>query len=530
MLTLDQAARFLGQATFGPKFSEIGSLSGTTVSSWLNAQFNVGTASHKEYMDTVIANSPPGTKFSHNNTFETFWTQAVTGPDQLRQRVKFALSQIFVVSLIDSGVGNKPRGMASYYDTLGAHAFGNFRNLLEAVTLHPMMGVYLAMLRNQKESGNRVPDQNYAREIMQLFTIGLYMLNLDGSPKLSGGNPIETYTPADIVGLSRVFTGWSWYGPDKTDFRFRGGNLDADADWRPMQSYPQFHSTLEKMFLGVRIPASNTPDPEGDLRIALDTLFNHPNVGPFIGKQLIQHLVTSNPSALYVGRVAQVFNDNGQGVRGDLKAVVKAILTDTEARQAPDILAPNVGKLREPILRMTNWMRAFNCSSASGRFMIANIDDPLIGIGQNPFRSPSVFNYFRPGYVPPNSSIAGSGLVAPEMQLTAETSVTGYLNTMRDVIVNGIGSTNINGNPKRDVQPSYTVELTLADLPAELVDRVSLLLTGRKITTTLRDQIITAISAIYVSNDPVQAPIGRQNRVSATIFLMMASPEYLVQK
>ncbi len=488
----------------------------------------MATAKHKDYMDNVLQILPPGSKNSANHVFETFWHQTVTAPDQLRQRIKFALSQFFVVSLIDSGVGGKPRGVAHFYDTLGEHAFGNFRNLLEAVTLHPIMGVYLAALRNQKESGNRVPDQNYAREIMQLFTIGLYMLNLDGSYKLSGGKPIETYTPADIVGLSRVFTGWSWFGPDKTNFRFHGGNFDANADWRPMQQYPQYHSTLEKMFLGVRIPAQTVPDGEGDLRIALDTLFNHPNVGPFFGKQMIQRLITSNPSPEYIARVAQAFNDDGNGVRGDMKAVIRAIYRDPEARAEPNLAATNAGKIREPILRLANWMRAFNCSSQSTRFLINNLDDPLSGIAQNPFRSPTVFNYYRPGYVPPGTSLSSANLVAPEMQITAETSVTGYLNTLRDIIVNGIGTT---VNSARDVRPDYQIEASLVELPEELVDRVTLLLMARKISPDLKARIVAAIHSILIfAHIPAQAADARRNRISAAILLVMASPEYLVQK
>ena len=530
-LTQAQAARLLSQASFGPSMAEIDQLTGNTTSSWLNSQFNTSTNSHKAYVDSVVAALPAGGKAEHNHVFETFWKQSVEGKDQLRQRIKFALSQIFVISLVDSGVGNKPRGVAAYYDMLGEHAFGNFRALLEAVTLHPMMGVYLAMLKNQKEAGNRVPDQNYAREVMQLFTIGLYQLNLDGSNQLKDGKPIETYSAADIVGLSRAFTGWSWAGPDKSDARFRGGNLDRDADWKPMQAYPQFHSTLEKSFLGVTISAQSAPQMEADLKIALDTLFQHPNVGPFFAKQMIQRLITSNPSKAFVSRVASAFNNNGAGVRGDMKAVIKAIFTDPEARMEPNLLDPGIGKLREPILRLANWMRAFNCSSASGRFLMRVSDDALTGLAQTPFRSPSVFNYYRPGYVPPNTSIANANLVAPEMQITAETTVVGYLNVMRDVIVNGAGASGFSGNTGRDIKPNYAAEMALTDSPEKLVDRVALLLMGKIISSTLRNQIIAAINSVVISaTNSANADLARRNRVSLTVFLCMASPEYLVQK
>ncbi len=527
ILSQTQAARFLAQATFGPTMSEIVQMTNNTPSSWINIQFGLPTSSSKAYIDQVQASLPAGGKIDHNNVFEAFWKSAVESRDQLRQRVKFALSQIFVVSLMDSGVGNKPRGVAAYYDMLGQHAFGNFRNLLEAVTLHPMMGVYLAMLRNQKEDGNRVPDQNYAREIMQLFTIGLYKLNQDGSQVLVGGKPVETYTQSDIVGLSRVFTGWSWYGADKTNYRFYGGNLDPDADWKPMQAYPQFHSTLEKRFLGVTIPASATSQAEADLKIALDTLFKHPNVAPFFCRQMIQHLVTSNPSPAYISRVAARFNDNGKGIRGDMKAVIMAILTDPEARKDTDATNPCQGRLREPILRLAQWMRASNAKSASSRFLIRNIDDPLTGLGQSPFRSPSVFNYYRPGYVPPGTTIASANLVAPAMQLTGEASVVGYLNTMRDVIVNGAGAAN--SSNVRDILPDYSAELALVDSPEKLLDRVALLLLGRNMSAKLRSQILTALNSVRLDNPPTAAQ-NRKHRVSIAIFLCMASPEYLVQK
>ena len=272
------------------------------------------------------------------------------------------------------------------------------------------------------------------------------------------------------------------------------------------------------------IPAQGSPNPEGDLKIALDTLFNHPNVGPFIGRQLIQRLVTSNPSPQYVARVAAAFANNGSGVRGDMKAVIKAILLDPEARADVDPATPNAGKLREPVVRLANWMRAFHATSASGRFLLGSLDDPLTQLGQTPMRSPSVFNFYRPGYVPPNTSIAAAGLVSPEMQITAETSVVGYLNFMRDVIPNGTGSS-------RDVKPDYTNELALADTPDKLVDRVNLLLMGNQMSAALRSQIIAAVSSVAISaTNATSATAARKNRVSLAIFLAMASPEYIVQK
>jgi uncharacterized protein (DUF1800 family) len=504
-----EAARILSQGTFGPNAAEIDRLSSMGTAAWFNDQFAKPQTLHTVYMNAVQNLLPAGQSLAENQFQESFWQQAVNGDDQLRQRVAFALSEIFVISFQNSTLAANPRGVANYYDMLGAYAFGNFRDLLQAVTLHPMMGNYLSSLRNQKTQGARVPDENYAREVMQLFTIGLRQLNADGTNTTNP--PTETYTSDDIKGLAKVFTGWSWAGPDKTDTRFFGGTPDPERDWLPMQNYFKFHETLAKSVIGTPIPANTSAD--ASLKIALDTLFNHPNVGPFIGRQLIQRLVTSNPSPAYIGRVAKVFANNGQGVRGDLKAVIKAVLLDTEAMNAST--ADSAGKLREPVIRLANWMRAFNATSSSGRFLMGNLDDTLYSLGQTPMSAPSVFNFFRPEYQPPNTSIATANLFAPEMQLTEETSVVGYLNFMRNTIPYGTGSAS-------DVKANYAAELALASTPDLLVDRISLLLMQNNMSATLRGQILAAIN----SNPSNSA----QNKVYLAIFLAMASPEYLVQK
>lgn len=523
--TASQASRFLGQATFGATNADINLLMSTGISNWIDVQFTKNQSLHKTYMDTTAAGLLNGISgLSQNNFYESYWQQAVTGEDQLRQRVAFALSEIFVISFQDSGVNNYPRGVASYYDTLASGAFGNFRSLLENVSLHPMMGIYLTSMRNQKESGTRVPDENYAREVMQLFTIGLYQLNPDGTNVLVNGKPVETYSYADITGLAKVFTGWSWAGPDKTSTRFFGGNADPNRDVLPMQSYPNFHSISEKKFLGVTIAPQSPANPEASLKTALDTLFNHPNVGPFISKQLIQRLVTSNPSPQYVARVSAAFNDNGKGVRGDMKAVVKAILMDTEARNDPVLSNAGTGKLREPVIRLANWMRAFNAKSTSTFFKLTSLDDPLTSLAQTPMRSPTVFNFYRPGYVPPNSEIANAKLVAPEMQIVAEPSVVGYLNFMRDIIPNGVGSS-------RDVKADYTNLIALASTPDQLVNQVNLLLMANQMSSTLRGQILSAVNSVTIpTTNTTNIENAKKNRVYLAIYLTMASPEYLVQK
>jgi uncharacterized protein (DUF1800 family) len=291
-----------------------------------------------------------------------------------------------------------------------------------------------------------------------------------------------------------------------------------------MQSYPSHHSTLEKDFLGVTIPAQGTPDPNGDLKIALDTLFNHPNLPAFFSKQMIEHMVTSNPSPAYVSRVAAVFKDNGQGVRGDLKSVLTAILLDPEARDtATDVSNPKFGKVREALLRYTHWARAFTAQSRTGSYWNGSTEDPIWGLGQLTLRSPTVFNWFAPGYVPPATSIEQAGMVAPEMQMTNVTSVVGYLNYMQTAV----GSDVNNGF---DIFSSYAAEMNLASNPGALMDRVNLLLMAGEMDSTLYNQILSAVNAIPI-------PAGDQNainaaldaRVQTAIFLTMASPSYCAQ-
>lgn len=539
--TKEEAARFLTQATYGPNAAQIDHLSQVGYGTWFNEQMRAPQKSHRDYLTQASADAAAaGGNVNTSHFMESYWTQAIAGEDQLRQRAAYTLSQIFVISFADSTLANQPRGVASYYDMLAQNAFGNYRDLLEQVTMHPMMGVYLTSLRNQKEdtASGRVPDENYAREIMQLFSIGLYQLNDDGTVK--SGNP-ETYTHDDIAGLAKVFTGLSWYAgantADRTRSRFFGGDANPERDWRPMQAYNKyasntdFHSVSEKKFLGKTIPASAGATTDGDIKIALDTLFNHPNVGPFLGKQIIQRMVTSNPSPAYVERVAAVFNNNGAGVRGDLGAVFRAVLMDEEARHA-DLKRNDYGKLREPVLRLASLLRAFNATSTSGKFQgIDNTDDPSSRLGQTAMRSPTVFNFYRPGFTPPNTSIEAADLVAPELQLANEVSVAGYLNYMRGWI--GV-------NAARDVQLDFSAELALAAKPEELLDRVNLLLMSGQMPAAMRAQLLTAINgrAIPAAKKDASGKVTNQadidnakrDRVSIAVFLTMASPDYLTQK
>jgi uncharacterized protein (DUF1800 family) len=518
--TADEAARFLTQASFGPTTSDIARVQAIGYSAWIDEQFALPATPHLPYVQAILDPLLFGVNF--NWVQDSFWQQAIPAPDQLRQRVKFALSQLLVISAENGAIATWADGTANYLDLLGQHAFGNYRQLIEAVSLNPMMGNYLSHLRNQKGDPRtgRVPDENYAREVTQLFTIGLTEINLDGSPKLVNGQPVETYTNADITGLARVFTGWSWAAPTTSNQAFNGmlAATHPDRNIRPMQAYPQFHETDTKTFLGTTIAANTSA--EDSLRIALDRLFNHPNLCPFIGKQLIQRLITSNPGAEYISRVSAACTNNGQGVRGDMKAIVRAILLDADARDAAKLADPQWGKVREPVLRLSNWARCFNATSASGNWTIRNLDSASFGLAQQPLRAPSVFNFYRPGYVPPNTAIATAGLVAPEFQLIGETAVAGYTNFMQSVVMSGVGT----GNP-RDVQPAYAAELAVAGDANALLDRINRCLMVGTMSTQLRQDILTAVNAI-----PSTATNAAANRVYTAVLLTMASPEYLVQK
>lgn len=546
LVTPNDASRFLEQATFGATDDSIHHLSMIGFQPWLDEQFALPQTPHEPDIETaIILNNPPcasgdvkcnAALFVQNSQNEylvqdSFWQHALAGNDQLRQRVAYTLSEMFVVSsAADFQIQSMPRGEANYLDLLGKDAFGNFRTLLEDVTLNPIMGEMLSMLHNDKGNANTDPDENYAREIMQLFTIGLYQLNDDGSLKLgTNGQPIPTYSNTDVQGLAATFTGFSWNIPgNKSDTAWSNCCVYVGPGFGeellPMQSFPSHHSTVQKQFLGVTIPASGSPDPEGDLKIALDTLFNHPNLPPFFCKQMIQHLVTSNPSPAYIGNCSAVFKDNGLGVRGDLKAVITEILLDPEARNsASDFSNPKYGKVREALLRYTEWARAFSAQSRTGSYWLGSTEDPIWGLGQMTLRSPTVFNWFAPGYVPPGTSIEAAGLVGPEFQMTNVSSVVGYINFMQD----SIGSDDINGF---DIFASYATETGLAANPTALLDRVNLLLMAGEMDGTLYGQILNAITAI-------QIPAGNQtainaalaNRARTAIYLTMASPAFNAQ-
>jgi uncharacterized protein (DUF1800 family) len=503
-----QASRFLAQASMGATKAEIARVQSIGYAAWLDEQFALPQQGTR--WDWLVSK---GFNADTNKNGEAgfdacSWRKLIASPDTLRQRVTLALSELIVTAIdgLVGGGGWKAFSAAAWLDMLEANAFGNYRTLLQDVSRSTAMGLFLTFRGNAKADAVKgtLPDENYARELMQLFTIGLQKLNADGSLQLAVGQPQDTYGQDDIAGLARVFTGW--------DFDLAGGTTATpDYHRRPMIQVASRHESGAKTFLGTAIPAGT--DGAASLALALDALFAHPNTAPFVSRQLIQRLVSSNPSPAYVARVVAVFANDGSGTRGSLRAVVKAILLDDEARTVST--APGGGKLREPILRLLAWARAFNANSATDAWAIGNTSDPGTRLGQSPLRSPSVFNFFRPGYVPPNSGIASAGLVAPEFQITNESSVVGYLNYMQRAVSTGFG----------DVLADYTGLLALADNAQSLIDELNLVLAAGQIGATNLAAIKTALDSMASGTDT-----ARRNRVQAALLLVLAAPEFLVLK
>lgn len=520
-----EAARFLLQAQFSAADADVTSLKTDGYLAWLNAQFSAAPGqTGVAWLDSQGYNSITSEQRYFWPQFGDFmiWNQLLAGPDQMRKRLALALSEFFVVSLSPIDGFYPPYVIGAYWDVLTANAFGNFRTLLEKITLNAGMGFFLNTKGNLKEDANgRQPDENYAREVMQLFTIGLYELNPDGTNRLdANGNPIETYGQNDITNLARVFTGYDW------DYLSNGGSF-TPVSWvpypipsthfavNPMKFTAGNHSTLAVTFLGTTIPA-NTAGPEA-LRIALDTLFNHANAGPFFARQMIQRLVTSNPSPAYVARVSAVFANNGAGVRGDLKAVWTAILMDDEARAAPSAANTLWGKLREPVVRFVHWARTVGITS-TGAYEIYDLSGSDVALGQSALRSPSVFNFFRPGYVPPNTSIATAGKQAPEFQLLNETTTAGYINFMQWVTRGGYN----------DVKPNYAALLPVAQDVAQVVGWLNLRLTANQLSTETLAVLTAVATAFNIAAGSTQD--AKLNMLATVTFLVLISPEYLVQK
>lgn len=500
------AARMLHQATMGPTLSEIQSAKGLSEQQWLDKQMALPINYHRDYLVTLDDDD-----FKYISRIDAWWKAVLQSDDQLRQRVAFALSEILVVSDENSDLRAQPEGMITYYDLLLTHAFGNFRDLLEDITLSPIMGTYLSHLGNEKadEALNIRPDENYAREVMQLFTIGLEELNLDGSAKLdASGNTIATYGQTQIEGFARVFTGWTFAGSET----FKRKSRDYLS---PMQAFSEYHSSEQKALLNNEVIPPGY-GPEESLKIALDNLFNHDNVAPFISKQLIQRLITSNPTPQYVERVASVFNDNGAGVRGDLASVVKAIYLDDEARHFGSVLSYQ-GKIKEPLLKTVQFWRNLNARSLQGYYKTWNLVDSY---GQGPMQSASVFNFFRPDYQ--NADLRSENLVAPELQIANDATLIG---TMNALFASLVWST---AEARSDLNPAGIYVYVQTDMDYLAQNGINALI----------DQYNTLYFAGNMSNETKQALLDLDAyfnedqyrvRVSYLLYMIAISPEFNVQ-
>ena len=573
----DDAARFLAQATFGPTTADIvhlrslvASNGGAGYQAWLDEQFAAPQTLMMDYYNWVAG---LGESVGYKTINEAWLRGALGGfdavvhdgstknTDQLRQRVAFALSEIFVISDQNTMLDQSPRGQAYFYDVLVKNAFGNFRQLLEDVTLSPAMGIYLSSVANDRPdlASNRHPDENYAREVNQLFSIGLVMLNNDGTPIMSGGKPIPTYDQSVITNFAHVFTGWDFANCATSS---NWGCYQHDGDFNvPMVAWPSHHDDGTKtntgdflnkqllsytnaqgggLLIGNNAGAfANTP--QNDLDFALDNIFNHPNVGPFIGKQLIQRLVTSNPSPAYVNRVATVFNNDGNNVRGNLQAVVQAILLDPEARFGQFWNSTTFGKLREPDLRVTHLWRAMNaiehCADPSflngdystyptryaGHWTGNNIMDFRYGqgVGQSVMNAPSVFNFFRPDFLP-SGEMTGLGLHGPEFQINTDTLISNTANALFEETLHydqtdACGGLYYGADGQLAINRSADAGLSTS----ALLDKYNLIFMSGQMSPFLRQTLSDYMAA--VGGTPIQ-------NVSTVLMLLLTSPEYVIQK
>lgn len=555
-----EASRFLSKATFGATAKDIDFIVKNGKSVWLDQQFEKPqtpqlTLFKKRLEDLSFVAIPPYMYDGGDSTREEFtfervvfqqhiWMEtSVWGEDQLRSRVAHALSQILVVSQFGANQFARETGFANYIDLLGQGSFGNYGQLLTDVTLNPIMGLYLNTLNNPKADEVKFtrPDENYAREVMQLFSIGLHQLNIDGTPKLdANGKKIPTYNQQTVKEFSRVFTGWSY--STYTEFAQNGAFTiypAAVANILPMRAFEAFHDTASKTLLnGEVIPAGQTA--KQDIDSAISNIMRHPNVGPFISKKLIQYLITSNPSNAYVARVSTVFNDNGSGVKGDMKAVVKAIYLDEEASTSSDENS-SYGKFKETPLAISGIWRAFKAQGVPVRSPIKGTVMTLAHHHYGPeeqemLHAPSVFNYYSSDYSP-TGNLSKKKLLAPETQIfdgllaIHQNNLMAKLIFRREIndknIYTGEDAREINGiipfgdfwNPDVKALLNLTEERALADKPAALVDRINLLLTQGKISSEDSALIVEHISSL---TDPL-------DRIYEAIYIISISPEYAVQ-
>lgn len=544
-----EAARLLTQATYGTTEAGIQSvLALGDYGGWIDAQMAMPASLQLPY---VKNNSNGSNSLARHHIW---WINAIEAEDQLRQRVAFALSQIFVVSDLDYTLSNSQYSIANYYDMLAQHAFGNYRDLLEAVSLHPAMGIYLSMVRNEKENPefNVRPDENYAREVLQLFSVGLFQLDDSGQP-VPAANPEPAYSQKHVEEFARVFTGWNF---DNTD-EWQSTDLTPYDKESAMVPVEEFHDTGQKELLNENTVQAGL-DTRTDLENALDNIVAHANVGPFFSRLLIQRLVTSNPTTDYVRRVASIFNDNGDGVKGDLGAVVKAILLDEEARSG-HLTSAEFGKLKEPLLRLTQMFRGLSATPgkrADGVYHASSKTADQVGqvYGQAVLSSPSVFNFYLPDNPVPSraTNAAGIGLVSPEAQILTEANVASSNNDMHDLVY---GNHNRADADRQAARINIERPLLLVKQgPGLLVDFLDLVLLNGHMSELLRELLLEHMNELAGQNTTAEpyGPDGQNTgtdpaadgedtipvvddetvlvQVLDSIYLVIASPEYMVQR
>lgn len=495
--------RLLEQATWGPRTADIAHLRAIGIAAWLDEQFQMAASSYPLLPSAPLNLPAPCDAECFRDIYspyplqKRFFLNAMYGPDQLRQRVAFALHQLLVAS------GNfvfPPSWMTPYLQTLDRNAFGNYRQLLFEITLNPAMGYYLNMSTSKKDS----PNENYAREIMQLFSIGVNLLNADGTLQVdAGGSPIPTYDQAAVTELARVFTGWSipHTAPDLLDYV------------NPMLFTPADHDAGSKTIVdGVVIPAGQTGDQ--DLNQAIDAIFHHPNVGPYLATHLIHNLVTSNPSPGYVQRVAAAFDDNGFGVRGDMKAVIGAVLLDTEARG--DVkAAPEYGHLKQPVLYLVNLLRAFDAKSADLTSNSDGVLDPQTSLlDQDVFVPANVFSYYPASFLTP-----GTRLLGPEFGIFSATDSLRKANLANTLVFGNIPA---GPNSPNGTALDFSPWLPLASNPSMLVSRLNQLMMHSAMSASMQASIVEAVAAVSVSNSRL--------RVQQAVYLIATSPQYQVER
>ena len=532
-----KASRFLAQSTLGANMDLINYVTDIGPEAWIEEQFTTPVTFLTPVMESIWAErlqmhldageseedvfGPWAVDFNY-----AWWQVNMTNNDLLRQRIALALSELFVVST-NSDLRDRANSLTSYYDVLLENSFGNYKDLMMDVTMHLSMGYYLSHLNNPRANPeeNQRPDENYAREIMQLFSIGLNELNMDGSLKLQGGQPIPTYDNDDIKEFAKVFTG---LGPgainmyvDWTDEPYFGlGFWGADAEV-PMVMYEEFHEPGEKQLLnGFTIPDGQSGIE--DIEDAVDHLFNHPNVGPFVALRLIQRLVKSNPSPAYIQRVSEAFNGSNGAPRGDMKNVIRAILLDEEARDDEYVLMEESSKLREPILRYTHLCRAINKDSPLGRYW-NNGFDVLDALKQHPLSAPSVFNFFLPDHSPVGD-ISAAGLLAPEFKIHNTSTSINYINLANNWLNWWALMYSWEGDyGDLPVFADLSNFAPMSESPDVLINEYDIIFTHGQLTDETRQHIRVALEGLIWEDYQL-------NRAKMGLYLLMISPDYNIMK